>query len=352
MSKDLQDQDKNNEEIDLLVFFNYLGDKINQLFAFIGKIFTAILSVFIYASRAVLNNIKVIALVVIISGVCGYLLEKISPKKYDSGMLVRTHFGSKYQLATNLNYYNALIETEDFNTLASIFEINKDTIAKVLSFEMSMGPETENEKIKDYDKFLKSIDSARAQTIDYDDFVANRDIYSGNLFDIRIESTKRDIFSSLENGIIKSFDNLYSIKTKQTRDSLIFLKKQNIMSSMQQIDSLKKVYIKVIVNESENTKANISFSEGFPLKQEKSETKEYQLLDKELKLRDELRALEEEKLEQNDFFDVISSFQVVGNEVKYWHEKYSIVFPVLGFLLLCVLFILNKFISYVKNYER
>lgn len=351
MSNDLNDQNKDNEEVDLLVLFNYLGDKINQFFAFIGKILKSIFSVFIYAARAILNNIKIIALVVIISGIGGYILEKASPKKYDSGMLVRTYFGSKYQLATNLNYYNALIESEDYKTLSSIFEIDKDTVAHVMSFEMAIGPETENERIKEYDDFVKSIDSVRAQELSYDDFIENRDIYSGNLFEIRVESTKRDIFKSLETGINKSFENLYSIKKKQKRDSLIGLKKLNILSSIQQIDSLKKVYIKVIENESENTKANISFGEGFPLKQEKSETKEYQLLDKEIKLRDELRSLEEEKLEENEFFDVISSFQVVGNEVKFWYEKYSILFPLLGFLFLCGLFALNKFTSYVKNYE-
>lgn len=351
MSKDLQNQNNTNEEVDLLVLFNYIGDKINKLFSFLIKLITSIFSVFIYAAKAIINNIKLIALVVLVFGLAGYLFEEIATKKYDSSMLVRTHFGSKYQLATNLNYYNALIESEDYTTLSNIFEIHKDTISKVLNFEMAMGPETENERIKEYDQFVSSIDSVRAQNINYDDFILNRDIYSGNLFEIRVESIKRDIFKDLEKGINKSFDNMYSIEQMKKRDSLIVIKKKNILNSIQQIDSLKKVYIKVIENESENTKANLSLGDGFPLKQEKSETKEYQLLDKEIKLRDELRALEEEKLEEDVFYDVISNFQVVGNEVTYWYEKYSIVFPLLGFLLLCGIFILNKFTSYVKNYE-
>jgi hypothetical protein len=351
MSKDLQDQNKTNEEVDLLVLFNYIGDKINKLIAFIIQFLKSIFSVFIYAFKALISNIKIITLVVVISGIGGYLLENSATKKYDSAMLVRTHFGSKYQLATNLNYYNALIESEDFSTLASIFEINKDTIAKVAKFEMAMGPETENERIREYDLFLKAIDSVRAQKIDYEDFIANRDIYSGNLFEIRVESTKRDIFKSLEPGINKSFENVYSIEQMKKRDSLIVLKRKNILASIQQIDSLKKVYIKVIEKESETTKANISFGEGFPLKQEKSETKEYQLLDKEIRLREDLRRLDQEKLEEDASYEVISSFQVVGNEVKYWHEKYTILLPLLGFLILCMAFALNKFTTYVKNYE-
>ncbi len=80
MSKDLQNQNNNNEEVDLLVLFNYLGDKINQLFTFILKLITSIFSVFIYATKAVIKNIKIIAIVVVISGIAGYLLEQTRTK--------------------------------------------------------------------------------------------------------------------------------------------------------------------------------------------------------------------------------------------------------------------------------
>ena len=351
MSKEAKDQNNKNEEVDLLVLFNYIGDKFNQLFGLITKFFKYIYSIFILAAKVILTNIKIISIVLIICGAVGFFLESSRVKKYESGMLFRTYFGSKYQLATNMNYYNALIENEDFETLSYIFDIPKDTIAKVTNFEMAIGPETENERIKAYDQFVRSIDSIRAQDISYDDYIENRDEYSGNLFYIRVESTKRDIFKSLEPGINRSFDNLYSIDKMKKRDSMIVLRKENIMSSIREIDSLKKVYIKVIQQESEFTPSNVSLGEGFPMVQEKSETKEFQLLNKEIELRNSLRALEEEKLEENVFFDVISSFQVVGNEVKNWQDRYTIVFPILGFILLSFAYLLRQFAIYVKKYE-
>ena len=136
------------------------------------------------------------------------------------------------------------------------------------------------------------------------------------------------------------------------RDSVIVIKKQNIMASIRQIDSLKKVYIKVIEKESEVTSSgNVTLGEGFPLVQEKLETKEFQLLNKEIELRNKLRDLEEEKLKENKFFDVISSFQVVGNEVKEWYNRYTFVFPILGFLLMSFGYTVRRFITYVDNYE-
>ena len=350
MSNDYQNQN-NNEDIDLLVLFNYIGEKFNKLFSLIGRIFKWIYSVFIYGAKAVILNIKLISIVVIVAAVIGYWMEESKPKMYDSGMLVRTHFGSKYQLATNLNYYNALLSSEDYQTLSEIFEIHPDTIAKVSNFEMMIGPETENERIKEYDAFVRSIDSVRAQEISFADYVENRDIYSGNLFVIRVESFKRDIFQSLEAGINKSFDNVYSIIELKKRDSIIELKKQNILTSIKQMDSLRDVYLRVLENESNGPPTNLDVGDGGVFVAQKTATKEFELNEKKLQLYNELRSLEEAKVDQDVFFEVISSFQVVGSEVSHWYERYLLLLPVLSFLGLTMLYLLKKFTVYVKNYE-
>lgn len=350
MSNDYQNQN-NNEDIDLLVLFNYIGEKFNKLFSLIGRIFKWIYSIFIYGAKAVILNIKLISIVVIVAAAIGYWMEESKPKLYDSGMLVRTHFGSKYQLATNLNYYNALLGSEDYETLAEIFEIHPDTIAKVSNFEMMIGPETENERIKEYDAFVRSIDSVRAQEISFADYVENRDIYSGNLFVIRVESFKRDIFQSLEAGINKSFDNVYSIIELKKRDSIIELKKQNILTSIKQMDSLRDVYLRVLENESNGPPTNLDVGDGGVFVAQKTATKEFELNEKKLQLYNELRSLEEAKVDQDVFFEVISSFQVVGSEVSHWYERYLLLLPVLSFLGLTMLYLLKKFTVYVKNYE-
>ena len=113
----------------------------------------------------------------------------------------------------------------------------------------------------------------------------------------------------------------------EKRDSMISIKKENILRTLVEIDSLKKVYIKVIENESKSAQTSLSLGD-FPMKQEKSQTKEYQLLDKEINLRNQLSLLDEQKIEENVFFDVISSFQNVGNEVGYWLQKIYFNFPI------------------------
>ena len=350
MSKDSKENPSSYEEIDLLVLFNYIGDKINLLVRLIIKFLGSILSVFIYASKAVLDNIRLISVILVITGVIGFVMDKSKPKRYESKMLVRTYFEAKYQLATNIQYYNALLEDQDYETLTDIFEIHQDSIAQIIAFEMAPGPETENERIVQYDRFVKSIDSVRAAEISFDEFIENRDIYSGDLFEIRIESKKKDIFQSLETGINTSFVNQYSTKKMEKRDSMITIRKENILNTLKEIDSLKKVYINVIQNESKVAQTTMNLGD-FPMKQEKSQTKEYDLLGKEIGLRRELRQLDEQKIEENVFFDVISSFQNVGNEVGYWYEKFTLILPFLSLVFLCLGYLTKKFIRFLQSYE-
>ncbi|MEZ4856873.1 MAG: hypothetical protein R2812_10415 [Gelidibacter sp.] len=355
MSNDLQNQNKNNnpsEELDLVMLFNLIGKAFNRFFNFIGSIFKAIFSVFIYALKAIVNNFKLIGISMFVAVIIGFGLEHLQPDVYSSQMVVKPYFDSKYQLVTNINYYNALIRERDFNQLKELFEISKDDAEQILNFEINSGPETENDRIVQYDEFIKSIDSIRAQNISFDDFVENRSIYTGDIFEINVMSTKKDIFRSLEKGLNTTFTNTYSRKKMLKRDSLISIDKARINNSLKEVDSLKKVYIAVMEQESKSDKGTtIATKDGVSLIKERTNTREFDLLEKQIKLRQDLSALESQKVEEDVFFDTISGFQDVGAKyVSFW-KRYSIIFPILTFLLLALGYSTKRVIKYVKNYE-
>ena len=342
----------NNEEVDLGQLFEAIGKLFKKLYNFIYSIIKFIFSAIIYSSKAIIDNIKIIVLILIVAGVLGFSLEKIMPKKYDSIMLVRTYFDTKYQLHTNLNYYNALLGEENYSTLSNIFEMEEDILKDIVEFELIAGYESENDRIVAYDRFVKSIDSVNAQDVSFDEFIENRGIFAGDLFEIRVQSRNKSIFKHLEGGIYESMNNLYSIKKKELRDSMISIQKQNIMSSIAEIDSLQAVYISVLVKESEATQSSINLSDGFPLQQEKSNTNEFELLNKKIKFRNDLAVLEEEQVEESEFFDVISNFQEVGNKVVDIKERYTFILPLLAFALLCLGYLIKIYIRFVKHYEE
>ncbi|RKE98822.1 hypothetical protein [Ichthyenterobacterium magnum] len=351
MNKDLPNNNSSNDEVELGQLFNAIGKLFERIFRAISFVFLSIYSTIIYAAKAVVVNYKIILIVGLVSGIFGYVLEKRKTKVYESSMLVRTYFDAKYQLSTNINYYNALIGSEDYESLSNIFNLSKEATKDLLSFEIAPGPETENDRIVQYDRFLKSIDSIRAQEVSFDDYIENRDIYSGDLFLITVDSKKKDIFKNLERGLDSTFKNQYSTKKMKKRDSMLVLQKENILASINEIEELKKVYVQVLENESESTKASVSLGDGFPLQQAKSATKEYELLANQIKLRDKLRVLDEKKIEENEFFDVISSFQEIGNIKKSILDRYSLIFPILSFMILCLIYLLVRVIKYVREYE-
>lgn len=351
MSNNDSNNHQNNEEVDLGQLFNAIGRIFDRFINFITSIFKSIFSVTIYLIKDVILNFKLIAGIMLITGIVGYAIEKMKPPVYDSEMVVKTYFDSKYQLVNNISYFNALLADQNYTTLSNIFKIEEKSAAQLVTFEIEAGPETENDRIIQYDKFVKSIDSIRAQGVTYEDFIENRDIHSGDLFIIRVESLQKDIFTSLEEGLSTSFDNAYSIKKMEKRDSMLAIQKQNLEASIEEIKQLQKIYIDVLEEESQSTKASIALGEGFPLQQEKSETKEYQLLNQEIQLRDELRKLEEQKVEENVFFDVISGFQLIGNKTNSILKKYSLIFPAIAFILLVLVYFSRKTIKFVLNYE-
>lgn len=354
MNENPQQSNKSNtsEEVDLGQLFNLIGNAFYKLFAFIGSIFKAVFSVIVLTLKAVIVNFKIIVITMIISGVIGFVLDKYKPKLYSSTMLVKPYFDSKYQLVNTIDYYNALLESEEYEALSNVFSLKEEEVKDIVNFEINSGPETENEKIIQYNDFLKSVDSVYASEITFDDFIENRSIYSGDLFEIKVSAFKKNIFKKLEDGLGKSFTNVYSEKKMKKRDSLISIQKENIMEQLRGVASLQNVYIKVLEEESKSSPTEVSIGgEGLTFNKDKTQTKEFELLNTENKLRNELKALDEQKVEEDVFFDVIASFQQVGNIDVKWYNRYLIIFPILAFGLLCFAYLTSKIVRFVKQYE-
>jgi len=339
------------EEVDLIVFLNFIGNFFNRIVDFFKSILKGVLSILIFILKTIIDNFKVICIVMILATAVGFALQKVKKPTFTSSMFVKPYFDSKYQLVNNIDYFNALLSSDDFEGLANVFSISVEDAKTIDNFDISIGPESENEKVSQYDTYLKSLDSIRAQEISYDDFVENRNIYSSDFFEISVEAKKKDIFKKLEAGFNSSFENTYSAKKMKKRDSLIYIQKQAVLSSIRSVDSLQQVYIRVLQEDSKST-SSISLGEGFTVEPDASRTKEFELLNKELKLRDELRKLEERKIEEDVFFDTVSGFQEVGSVDSSIYNKYIIVFPILAFIILCFIFSVKKTISFVKNYEQ
>ena len=352
MNENLPQQQKQSEEVDLGQLFKLIGSAFDRLFNFISSIFKSIFSVLIFLLKAILRNFKIISISMFVAAVAGFALQKAKATVYESEMLVKPYFDSKYQLITNINYYNALIADKDFQQLGRLFDIDEVNAEQLLEFEIEPGPETENDRILEYEQFIKQVDSVRAQDIYFEEFIENRSIYSGTLYQIKVKSFKKDIFRSLEQGLNSTFTNTYSIKKMQKRDSLIAIDRLRIVNSLKEVDSLQEVYIEVLKNESNsNATGTVTLKDGMSLVQERVKTREYELLERELKLREELTILDSQKVEEDVYFDTLSSFQDLGAVSYSLWTNYKLIFPIIMFLILAMTYFIRKLITFVMNYN-
>ncbi|WP_299248713.1 hypothetical protein [uncultured Lacinutrix sp.] len=349
-----QESKSSNEEVDLVVFFNLIGKALNNVFTFITFILKSVFSVLIYTIKTFVNSWKIILGVILICFAIGYALERTKPVLYQSEMLVKPYFDSKFQLVNNISFFNALIANKNYEELSKIFNSENTpnvVVEDIKGFKIEPGPETENDRVLQYQSFVRELDSFGRQQVDYDRFIENRSIYSGSIFLITAKSNKKDIFKNLSYGINSAFTNEYST-SKKRKDTLLYkIQRNNIENSLKQVGELQEIYISALQDQAKNPIQPVQFGELLMTKDNKTDTKEYALLDKELALRDQLRRLDEKKITEDVFVDVITSFQPVGHQKVELLNRYSIVFPFLGFILLCLFYVVKRVVIYAKNYE-
>jgi hypothetical protein len=344
-------QPRHDEEVDLGQLFNAIGRLFNKLFLFFGKIFKGLFSIIIYGLKPIVNNFKLVATILVLSAVLGFFAEKFNEPVYVSDMLVRPFYDSKYQLANNVNYFNALIGSGNIIKLATVFDIDTVAAKDLLGFEIEIGPETQNDLLKEYAGFIKSIDSALAAVVTYKQFIDNRDILEGTVFSIKVRSKSNDIFPRLEKGFIKTLKNEYSKKLKEKTDSIYLVEKTTYETQIRRIEEIQNIYLEIKSKESLENREEISVSGLLPLTQEKSETKEYELFQEELKIRRDLRLLEGKIIEESQYYDILSGFEEVGSIEGRIYKKYSLLFPLIALSCMILIFFSFKAFNFIKTYD-
>tara|TARA_R110002049_G_scaffold293010_2_gene477827 strand:- start:17561 stop:18613 length:1053 start_codon:yes stop_codon:yes gene_type:complete len=344
-------QQPNNEEVDLGQLFNAIGKLFEKLFAFIGSILKGIFSAIIHAIKPLVDNFKIVVAALVITAVLGYVFEKSKDPIYFSEMVVKPHFDSKYQLASNIGYFNSLIGSKNLSELSEVFEIDESDAEVLVGFELLAGPETQNDLFVEYDEYVMSIDTSLVDELSYVDYIKNRDLMSGRLFAIKAKSSKIDIFPKLSEGFRKTFENDFSEHQKKVRDTLAYIERESLNKQLERLDSIQKTYLEAIKNDSKNPNLSLGLGGALPLQIEKTQTKEYELFLKEQELRRNLKNLNKTVAEENTYFDVLSKFDKVGKADNNIMQRYSLLFPVLTLVFFFLVFLVLKAFKFIKDYE-
>jgi hypothetical protein len=355
MQEDLKTNTFSQEkEIDLGIFFNSLRHAILS----IGKMLKTLLGLLLSSIVQLLLFIKRNLVWLLVSALIGFGYGFYSYKKkgpsYFSDMTISTNPESSRLLYQKIDYFNALIKEGELKELCEVFKIVPSQASKLIHFEIEAIEEPLQAAKMYKENFLTTrrtsdnIDTLLPNIIKYKDFVASLTKYDYPQHVIRLYSRSSNIFTNIQEGIIKIISNNPSLKKAISENIEISEKEESILNaSLNGIDSLRKAYNRRIMNE-----ANAGVTKGeILIGQSTQKSPEIDLYDKELMLKDELRTIKRKQFEQNSIIRIVSDFNSVGTRVSKSNEEF-VQLAWISVLIMSSILILIQLFKYLSSLEK
>ncbi|WP_127140392.1 hypothetical protein [Flagellimonas marinaquae] len=342
-------QQNNSDEIDLGQLFQMIGRGFQKFFNFISSIFKGIFHLIMLFLLFVQKNIIVIGSALIIGGVGGFILDKITPEKYISRMVVEPNFNSVQQLYNNIAFYNDLAKAQDSVALATALNITEHEAASIKEI-FTDSYSDENQKIKLFDQFIKELDTTTIKAIDYENYLENFNSMDARFHQISLISTDNRVAKKAQPAIINSISvNQYFKLQQRINDENLKLQEEIYRNQLAEIDSLQSLYRTVLVKEADKPMqgTNINLAEGG-----ESKGRELALVQEKDVLKEKLVELNEERANKSTIINVISDFPTRGVEQKGVWNSYKFKLPALLLILVLGVLALLELNRYLKTYNQ
>lgn len=356
MGKDVTPQSGNNEEIDLGKLFSLIGNAFSKLYSLTGNLLRKMFMTFVWFVFFIKKHFLKIVIAGVIGVVLGVIQEKTSDPIYRSYCIVKQNYKTGEVLYNSVDYLNALITQKDSITLANLLNIRSEEVSSIIGIRCE-SVLSENEKIRSYDMYLKSLDTTLASSITYKDYLENDKPYDHELQRITIRSKESTNFEIVFNQIIETINTNEFFKREQEKNILeLTNRKIAIENSLIKSDSLQSTYKRVLEKSLEKPKSSeigITFEGSNGVEK----TKEYNLYLKDIELRNDLVGLERALADNEKIIEIITSKQDKGikdNKMNILNKRispkmyYGILFSIVTFFTLLGI----KFLNYLDRFKN
>ena len=336
------------EEVDLGSLFKIIGKGFQNLFNFIGKIFKSIFHAFILILIFLKDNIVKIGIAATIGFAIGVFFQVQSTDKYESELLVKPNFNSATQLYNNISYYNDLVKQKDTLGIKNTFKLSKSEAASLKKFTIEPVV-NENDIINSYNDFILDVDTTTVKSYTFDEFKASFSYLDYKIHRIKVIAEKNNVFTKLDEIILSSVvNNKYFKRVKELTNENLNRTDSIYRQNLAQLDSLRKVYMQVMVEEAKKQTNGTSIDLGG----EKRTTKELELFESSRRINSDLKDIVTDKSEKYEVINVISNFQPIGSEIKGVTKNKAFQLSLLGALGMILILLLLKVNSYLNNYKK
>lgn len=345
-------RENNSEEIDIGQLFKLIGDGINKLFRFIGKIFKGIFHLVILFLQFIQTHFLKFVIAGVVGLAIGWYLDTSSEPVYRSSMIVEPNFNSTQQLYNNIEFYGKLAEEEEFDNLANALKISSKKASSIKAVIIESFSD-ENQKLKQFSEFVITLDSTSRANLSYMDYLENFNNINARFHKITIEAEDPEIAKNCQNQIVRSIaDNAYFQLQKNTNDLNLKVDDSIIGKQLTEVDSLKSFYQRLklieVRNRSDKGETNINLSS----ENEKLDNSEIVLLKRAKELNDEILENNQKKADTKNIVNVISDFPNRGALVNDFFRQLKVLFPISMIGITLVILLLLGLNRYLKNYQK
>ncbi|MFY0631992.1 MAG: hypothetical protein JXR05_16645 [Flavobacteriaceae bacterium] len=336
------------EEVDLGSLFIIIGNGFKKFFNFIWMILTGIFHFLILILLFIKENIIKLLIAAAIGGGIGAYKEFTKEATFGSDLIVQPNFKSTKQLYDNINYYNDLVSQKEIGSLVETFGIDSVQARNIKKFEITPII-SENDVLESYDELVLSIDTLTIQSYSFAQFKKAFTDYDYKEHKIHVESKDNNVFSKLDDVIISSIvkNEFFDKLKKNTRENL-YRTDSLLRENLTHLDSLRQVYMKVMLVEAKKSSAGTSIDLGGT----KTTTKELELFQTNRIINKDLKDISEDISEKSEIINVISNFQSIGYEIKGLGKNFIVIYGGLGLVLMIVFILFRSLNSYLESYKK
>ncbi|AGC76567.1 hypothetical protein LX97_01228 [Nonlabens dokdonensis] len=234
--------DQNQEqEVDLVPVFVWISNGFKNLFNGIGNIFKGIAHFLVLFLIFIKNNIILLGVLFVIGAALGMYLSRESKKNFTAQLRVQPNFESAGQLISNIEYYNSLVDQEDYQTLGQQLKVSTEEASYFVGFEIE--PDfNDTELLKEYDYMARRADTIALENYTFEGFKkAKRDI-DYQFYKVSVTSKNRAALEKAAPDVVEVKDNPL---IKAQRTASIETTGYNIAKreyQLKEIDSLISAY--------------------------------------------------------------------------------------------------------------
>jgi hypothetical protein len=340
----------NQEEIDVLQFFNAFGNFFKNFFNSIFRFFKSLFFLGIDFLLYIKKNLIYLTLGLIIGVAISFLIPN-KVEKYYGKALIRTNYGAQSALKEKVDLLNGLIENKDTVELSNILDLPVKQVSKLKYIKLS--PVINDVYLlDDYEEFLRTKDTTVYKFLEYDQYKNNieKNDQINQYWDVEVIATGPDAFNNLNPKFTALFNNdEHLIKRKETYLSALKLHIDKNLKSLIDIDTMRQIFNKAILRLADKQTNGTNVVVG--IDKISGPEQPYNLFQERRNTLNDNVILARKLNKYDDVVIVLNAFPQIGIKevsiISNIHIKYGLI----GFMFVLLLLWLKDFNAYLTRYE-